>query len=440
MKAWLLNQKYKILAGFVMMISFGFCFALISLSKGNQILKADAAEVNSIKYGLFNINEWKNQLYLIISDRIDNLDIKSSKKNIKPIVEDQLNKLIDVVDQKIKEKNSKSFVGKLKQSFINAFVDTKEIKEGVPRYADEIIKVMEKKKVKRRVQTVLQNKVESYFEDIYQDEDLSKINGILARVGASDTSEARATLNEKIKENNHIIAIGTILFITFATSLFLLISCSSNNLSQVGFFTLAAILMSLLIAGVSMPMIDLEAKISEMSFVLLNHPVSFTDQVIYFQSKSVLDVFMIMITHSDIQMKIVGILIVVFSVIFPILKMISAAAYYFNFRGWKLNKLIQFFVLKSGKWSMTDVMIIAIFMAYIGFNGIVSSQLDKLNSESDSYMLLTTNGTSLQAGFYLFFGYAILALIFSELLVHKEGVAIEGKRQEVMRKIKLVRI
>ena len=32
----------------------------------------------------------------------------------------------------------------------------------------------------------------------------------------------------------------------------------------------------------------------------------------------------------------------------------------------KKNKLIQFFAFKSGKWSMADVMVVAIFMAYIG--------------------------------------------------------------------------
>jgi hypothetical protein len=47
----------------------------------------------------------------------------------------------------------------------------------------------------------------------------------------------------------------------------------------------------LLVAGVTTPMIDMEAKISQMSFVLLGHPIHFENQVLYFQSKSILDVF-----------------------------------------------------------------------------------------------------------------------------------------------------
>ena len=68
---------------------------------------------------------------------------------------------------------------------------------------------------------------------------------------------------------------------------------------------------------------------------------------------------------------------------------------------------------------MTDVMIVAIFMAYIGFNGIISSQFGKMHSAQDEVVLLTTNGTSLQPGFYLFLGYTVLALFLSEFLTRE---------------------
>ena len=81
--------------------------------------------------------------------------------------------------------------------------------------------------------------------------------------------------------------------------------------------------------------------------------------------------------------------------------------------------MIRFFVLKSGKWSMADVMVIAIFMAYIGFNGIITSQLGHLSSADQELVIMTTNGTSLQPGFYLFLTYTLLALFLSEFLTRK---------------------
>jgi len=83
------------------------------------------------------------------------------------------------------------------------------------------------------------------------------------------------------------------------------------------------------------------------------------------------------------------------------------------------NRVIRFFVIKSGKWSMADVMVVAIFMAYIGFNGIVGSQLDMLRESSDPVEIFTTNGTKLLGGFYLFLSFCISSLILSEILTKK---------------------
>ncbi len=96
--------------------------------------------------------------------------------------------------------------------------------------------------------------------------------------------------------------------------------------------------------------------------------------------------------------------------------MLSSLAYYYDYCSARKSRIINFFVLKSGKWSMADVVVVAIFMAYIGFNGIVNSQLTKLTAESEQIQMLSTNGTSLQPGFYLFFTYTVLAMFLSGYL------------------------
>jgi len=81
--------------------------------------------------------------------------------------------------------------------------------------------------------------------------------------------------------------------------------------------------------------------------------------------------------------------------------------------------VIKFFVLQSGKWSMADVMVVAMFMAYIGFNGIITSQFGQLSNASQELVILTTNGTSLKPGYYLFLTYTLLALFLSGFLTRK---------------------
>jgi uncharacterized paraquat-inducible protein A len=152
---------------------------------------------------------------------------------------------------------------------------------------------------------------------------------------------------------------------------------------------------------------------------LMGHPIHFENQVLYFQSKSILDVFWLMITHQDLQMKFVGLLLITFSILFPLIKIVLSLPYYYNYRNARGNRVIAFFVLKSGKWSMADVMVVALFMAYLGFSGIIASQLGQLTSSRQDLVILTTNGTSLQPGFYIFLTYTLLGLFFSGFLARK---------------------
>lgn len=151
----------------------------------------------------------------------------------------------------------------------------------------------------------------------------------------------------------------------------------------------------------------------------MGHTIHFENQVLYFQSKSILDVFWIMITNHDIQMKFIGVLLITFSIFFPLLKIISSFLFYFNYRNARNNSVIKYFILKSGKWSMTDVMVVAIFMAYIGFNGIITSQFGQLSSTHQKLVLISTNGTSLQPGYYIFVTYCLLGLVLSEFITRK---------------------
>ena len=68
---------------------------------------------------------------------------------------------------------------------------------------------------------------------------------------------------------------------------------------------------------------------------------------------------------------------------------------------------------------MADVMVVAMFMAYIGFNGVIASQFGQLSKAGQELVILTTNGTSLQQGYYLFLTYTLLALFLSGFLTRK---------------------
>ncbi len=396
------------------------CQQIISNSITNQKNKNYYAELNHVKYGLFSVDEWKRQITVILTEEINKLYLsRTNEQELRKHVEVQLNRLIDLVDKKIRAGNAGSVKGWVKQSFINTFVSLEDIKKGIPEYADAIIHEMTKSKTSDQIKTMLNKQLELYSSQTFDTQDRSQINRILLWTHSKDIESARINLNKAISDKENLIFYEAILLITLSVILFALSGFSKHPLAPARYILLVLSLIILLVPGVITPMIDLEAKVSLMSFVLMGHAIHFESQVLYFQSKSILDVFWIMITHKDIQMKFVGVLMITFSVLFPLLKITSTMGYYYNYHQARENPVIKFFVLKSGKWSMADVMVVAIFMAYIGFNGIIASQFDQLKSFCKGMEILTTNGTSLQPGYYLFLTYTLLALFLSGFLTRK---------------------
>lgn len=357
---------------------------------------------------------------MILTEEINKLTLsKTNERELRKHIEVLLNTLIDEVDKNIREANAGSGEGWVKQSFMNIFISLKDIKKGIPGYADAVIHEMTKPETKGQIKTMLKKQLEKYSNETFGTQDTSQMSRILLRTDTKDIESARVKLSEAISVKHDLIFKEAVLLIILSVILFASSGFSREPLAPSRYILLVLSLIILLLAGVTTPMIDMEAKISQMSFVLMGHPIHFENQVLYFQSKSILDVFWLMITYEDIQMKFVGVLLITFSIFFPLLKIASSLGYYYNYHHARENPVIKFFVLKSGKWSMADVMVVAIFMAYIGFNGIITSQFNQLSSTGQELVILTTNGTSLQPGYYLFLTYTLLALFFSGFLTRK---------------------
>jgi uncharacterized paraquat-inducible protein A len=138
--------------------------------------------------------------------------------------------------------------------------------------------------------------------------------------------------------------------------------------------------------------------------------------VLFFQSKSIVDVVHILIQTGKIDAMIVGVLILIFSILFPVTKLLSTGIYMLDKRRWAKNKVIHYFAFDSGKWSMADVLVIAILMTFIGFNGIVNNTLSDLNMNNGTITSITTNNTSMQPGYIIFIGFVLYSFTLSNIL------------------------
>lgn len=410
--------RILISAGILVVCSI-LSFQMIVEARQNQEIKTDLAEVNHISYGLLNVDEWSFRVSAILSEKI--LDFKLTPENrdqLQENLESIIHMLIDEVEVMIIERTSGQFSG-VKRWIAGFTIDLSQLRDSVPSFANQVLVELEKPETKEVLQEYLYEKLEEFSATTYSIDPTASMEALMQKYNCTNKSEYRSMLDSTIEEKNAAINLRVILILVLVLMGFLVNTIRNGPLNPIQATLLILFSFCLLLGGITTPMIDLEAKIDKLMFLLMGKEVLFTNNIIFFQSKSITDVVRLLIEEGSLQMLFVGFLIFLFSIIFPSAKLISSLLYSFKTKALRRNKLIRFFVFKSGKWSMADVMVVAIFMAYVGFDGIIGSQLDHLRESSKPVEIFTTNGTRLLGGFYLFLFFCLSSLGLSELINKK---------------------
>lgn len=385
---------------------------LIYLAKHNQEYRIDQAEINSIRYGLLNADEWKFYLADIISQKINEFELTpENQEQLQGQVENLLYRLLDEVDTILQND-----MGRIKRYLMNAFIDLEKLKENVPELAEALLEEMAKPENKENLNEYILDKLDNFVAETFNKDEQAKLNQLMGKYNADDRNVASANLGQLSNQTTNKLRIDAFLLIIFLSFVFgINVFFGSQNI-QTRLLFLLLVALIFLINGITIPMIDIEAKISRLTFQLMGENIIFENQVLFFQSKSIIDVVWILVSTGKIDMIFVGFLIFTFSVLFPVTKLVCS---YLTIRAPRKLvglKWVQFFTYKSGKWSMADVFVVALFMAFIGFNGIIGDQLSHLSNVNEYVEIFTTNGTNLQVGFYLFLMFCLAGLFLSEMI------------------------
>ncbi len=397
----------------------GSSYQTIQLAKEHQELKVDLSDMNHIRYGLLNVDEWAGQIADIMAVKIEEFEITpENRDNLQKTLEQVMYKLVDEFEELMEERTSGGFSG-VKKWIAGFAVDVDQLRDSVPAFAGIVIDELNDPENKAELQAFVLVKLNEFRTRTYNEDKMALLAMLLEKYGCISKENCQENLSQMVEEKEKAINHRVILMLILVLLIFLLNLLVPGPLGQLQAPILILSALSLLVCGIITPMIQLEARIDLMMFQLLGEEVLFRDQIIFFQSKSITDMVRILMDEGTIQMIFVAVLIFSFSVLFPALKLISSYVYYMDFAGLRKNFLIKFFVLKSGKWSMADVMVVALFMAYIGFNGVVSSQLKSIADNAEAFEVFTTNGTMLLGGFYLFLSFVLTGLILSEALMRR---------------------
>lgn len=416
--------KLILITGLAILLSFEgfFGWQLHILSARQEQVKQDYTDINNITLGLMSVDSWKDKVADIVNNQVKHFTLTpKQKKGLQVEVEQIIYALINKAEALI-NKPQKSIGGKLKKLAIKTFVHTDKLKAQVPQFARTIIAKIDNPKQKAQLSTLA----------------TSKFNEVQQNPKVDSTLNAKQTLTEKMFRKYHVSSpteldhkLGSLL-ITYRDETyrycFWMLACIIVVLACWWFLRkrvelhstlfILSLLFAFILLGVGLTasMIEVDARIKSLDFVLLGEHIHFENQVLFYESKSILGVVEVLFKQPAIDSIGVGFLILCFSILFPVSKLTSTGIHLLSRRKLAENRVIKFFAFQSGKWSMADVIVIAILMTYIGLNGLLDRQLASLNIHSSDLAILTTNNTALQPGYIIFISFVLYGLILSTIL------------------------
>jgi hypothetical protein len=292
----------------------------------------------------------------------------------------------------------------------------------VPEYTDVVMKEIGKSQTQESLKDSIRGVLNDAVKNTFSSTDMTTYNAILKRYGCASGGICEATLGEQIAEADTKLTRDYLIVLSSAALGFIVLMVGKPTLSRGDVLVLMLFCIAMLAGGVLSPMLEVEVRITKLDATLLGMPIEFRDQSLYYRSKTVLEVCQTLIQMGRPEMMLVGVLVILFSVVFPALKMLALGASLFRPALLRTNRLVRLLAFELSKWSMADVMVLAIFMSFVAFNGVIGSAWDGLSDMPNiQQVLIPTNASKTLPGYYLFIGFCVSSILLSKKL--ERGIA-----------------
>ncbi|AYL99126.1 paraquat-inducible protein A [Mucilaginibacter celer] len=396
-------------------------YKLAATSGEREQVKEDYALSNSVTFGLFSIDQWRNRITDVLSNQIQDYHItKTQQKDLLVMVEKEMHGLVSKTVAEINQPQ-KGLGGKLKKLAFNTLVDSAELQAQVRPFAKTIVAKISSPQSEKRLKNIAGSKVNQLTSQIYD-------SVSVANYAVTKYVYKKYKVSDPIAFNQRIAQSLNVLKKQLITYVCIMLGCVLAALLwwftlrkkihlQTPLFLFGLLFAFVMLAtGSLLPVIEVDARIQSLDLELLNGKVEFKNQVLFYQSKSILGIVETLISQSKPDAIVVGALILLFILVLPLLRLIAKGLYVLNPNRLGRNNIVRYLTFELGKWDMSDVMIVGMLMTYIGLNGILKSQLSGLNIHSGSLNVITSNGTSLQPGYFIFASYVLFAAALSYIL------------------------
>jgi hypothetical protein len=413
----------RLVAGVILLLpAIWFSWKTIDGLATRRLMRMDLAEITHARYGILSADQWRNFIGPMLNAQVDKLDLKGQSKSLRPMVERSLYALLDNIKTQMTSPSAKSsgMPGGGNAMIVNMIIAS--LRPHVPEYTNVVMKELAKSETQNSFKDSIRGVLADAVKNTFGNTDMTTYTAILNRYGCPDGAVCEETLSKQIDEADKKLTRYYLIVLASAALGFILLMTGQPTLSRGAVVVLMLFCVSMLAGGVLSPMLEVEVRVTKLDATLLGTPIEFRDQSLYYRSKTVLEVSQTLIQMGRPEMTLVAVLVILFSVVFPALKMLALGVCLFRPALLRTNRLVKLLAFDLSKWSMADVMALAIFMAFVAFNGVIGSAWDGVRSVPNiQQVLIPTNASRILPGYYLFIGFCVSSIILSRKLEH--GIA-----------------
>ena len=403
-----------------------FSWKTVDCLAARRQFRTDLAEITHARYGILSADQWRGIVGPILNAQVDKLDLKGQSKSLRPMVERSLYDLLDHIKTQMTQPSAKGsgLPGGGNPMIVNMIIGS--LRPHVPEYTDVVMAELGKEETQRSFKDSVRGVLADAVKNTFGATDMHTYNSILQRYGCASASTGgaacEAILGKKIAEADRKATRDYLTVLASAGLGFILLMLGRPTLTRGAMAVLMLFCIAMLAGGVLSPMLEVEVRVTKIDATLLGTPIEFQDQSLYYRSKTVFEVFQTLIHMGRPEMTVVGVLVILFSVVFPTLKMLALGASLFRPELLRTNRFVKLLAFDLSKWSMADVMVLAIFMSFVAFNGVIGSAWDGLRAVPNvQQVLIPTDASKILPGYYLFIAFCVASILLSRKLEH--GIA-----------------
>ena len=153
----------------LLLVSAFLSFKIYQQEKNNQKLQSHKVAILDIKYGLFNVDEWKQIFSNLIAKKMNGFTIANTDEEmIKREIADFLETTISNFEKRYQEQNKGSgFANLLKRSVTSFAGIFDQVKDDIPIFTEEIYTFFTEGNSQEMLKKYIEGLMDTYTKDTY---------------------------------------------------------------------------------------------------------------------------------------------------------------------------------------------------------------------------------------------------------------------------------